>query len=54
MYWPVAKEISFKDISIFDKVAMLFSWANILIDFGRRQTICAIMIVGIMPNMSVK
>ena len=28
MYWPVAKEISFKDISIFDLVAMLFSWAK--------------------------
>ena len=28
VYWPVAKEISFKDISILALVAMLLSWAK--------------------------
>ena len=89
MYWPVAKEISFKDISILALVAEL----NILVNFGRRHyeehffeiifnldqwfrrrghlkifliyssgglfvqclhTICAIMVVVIMQNISVK
>ena len=33
VYWPVAKEISFKDISIFSSGGQL----NTLINFGRRH-----------------
>ena len=93
MYWPVAKAISVKDISIFiSGLAILFSLMNILINFDRRhheeyfceiilnldqwfkrcclkiflnyisgspfvwhsQTICAILVEGIMRNISVK
>ena len=35
MNWPVAKGISFKDISILALVAMLFSRLKIRINFGR-------------------
>ena len=45
MYWPVAKEISFKETSIFALVAMLFRWAKHSDQF---------LVEGIMRNISVK
>ena len=37
MYWPVAKEISFKDVSIYLWWPCCSTELNILINFGRRH-----------------